>query len=127
MKPAVLTSSIVALGLGVLGTAGFPIDRAGAQTRASSPGACVPLALTGTPQVEAASVSPLDRRISLRVVELSLPEAIDRLAGVADIRLSYSRELLPAGSVACVHATSVTVGELLAHLLRGSDLEPVAT
>ena len=93
----------------------------------SSGGSCTTPSVLMNALSERSVMSPLDRRVSMSAIDLTLPDALDRLASAADIRISYSRELLPAKATTCFHAKSVAIGDVLTHLLRGSDLEPVIT
>lgn len=67
----------------------------------------------------------LARTISFHAREISLRDALDRLAAVAGIRLSYSAELLPLGRRVCVSHDSVALGDALTELLRGTAVVPV--
>lgn len=68
---------------------------------------------------------PLDRLVSLRVSDLTVREAVDRLAGVARLDLSYSADLLPPERRVCLALERVPVGAVLDHLLEGSALSPI--
>lgn len=69
--------------------------------------------------------SPLDRIVTIRIEEGTVREAIDRLAAVARVELSYSAELLPTGRRACLVAQRVPVGAVLETLLAGTALRPI--
>ncbi len=68
---------------------------------------------------------PLDRIVNLHVPEVSIREALDRLAVVAKIELSYSAELLPTGKRVCLALDRVPVGAVLESLLSGSALRSI--
>ncbi len=68
---------------------------------------------------------PLDRIVNLHVPDVPLREALDRLAVVAKIELSYSAELLPAGKRVCLTLDRVPVGAVLESLLAGTSLRPI--
>jgi outer membrane receptor protein involved in Fe transport len=68
----------------------------------------------------------LARRVSLHGHDVSLREALDRLAATARIRLSYTAELLPLTRAVCLAYESASVGSVLTDLLVGTTLEPVA-
>jgi outer membrane receptor protein involved in Fe transport len=68
---------------------------------------------------------PLDHPLDFHARELSLRDALDRLAATARIRISYSTELLPLQRRVCVSREARTVGDALADLLRGTRLEAV--
>ncbi len=70
---------------------------------------------------------PLDRSVSLQARDISLRDALDRLAAAARIRLSYASELLPLDRRVCLSYRGVAIGEALSDLLNGTSVEPVAT
>ena len=70
---------------------------------------------------------PLDRPISLHEREISLRDALDRLAAAAHVRLAYSADLLPLDRRVCVAYHRVAAGTALAELLEGAAVEPVVT
>src|SRR3954467_2905911 len=70
--------------------------------------------------------APLDRRIALRARDVSLREAIDRVAAAARFRVSYSAEFLPLDRHVCVVSDSIVAGDALADLLAGVNVAPVA-
>ena len=69
---------------------------------------------------------PLARKISLHGRDVSLREALDRLAAAARVRLSYTAELLPLTRAVCLAYESAPVGAVLVDLLDGTSLRPVA-
>ena len=71
--------------------------------------------------------APLDRRIALRARDVSLREALDRVAAAARFRVSYSAEFLPLDRRVCVVSDSVVAGDALAELLAGVSVTPVVT
>jgi iron complex outermembrane receptor protein len=68
---------------------------------------------------------PLDRLVSLRVSDLTVRDAVDHLAGVARLDLSYSADLLPTTKRVCLALERVPVGAVLDYLLEGSLLSPI--
>lgn len=66
--------------------------------------------------------SPLDRSVTIRTSDLSLRDALDRVAATAKLRLSYSADLLPLDHAVCVAANAAPVGAVLVDLLRGTNL-----
>jgi outer membrane receptor protein involved in Fe transport len=68
---------------------------------------------------------PLDRALAFHARDLSLRDALDRLSAAAQVRISYSAQLLPLDRRVCVSADRLTVGDALAALLRGTRVEPV--
>jgi len=69
--------------------------------------------------------TPLDRTVTMHVNELSLRNALDRLATTAKLKLSYSAEFLPLDREVCVSADTAPVGEVLARLLAGTNVSPI--
>jgi iron complex outermembrane receptor protein len=70
--------------------------------------------------------APLNRTISLKLGALSLRSALDRVAQVAKLRLSYSRELIPLERSVCLAYNGVPVGDVLTQLLEGTGIEAIA-
>jgi iron complex outermembrane receptor protein len=68
---------------------------------------------------------PLNRKVVLHLRDVSLREALDRLAVAARLRFSYSAELLPLDRPVRTSFDSVTVGDVLVALLRGVAVAPV--
>jgi iron complex outermembrane receptor protein len=68
---------------------------------------------------------PLTRRITLRADDITIGEALDRLAAAARIRFSYSADAVPLERRVCVSYAAVPVGRALTALLHGTGLEPV--
>jgi iron complex outermembrane receptor protein len=67
----------------------------------------------------------LARRITLHGREISLREALDRLAASARIRLSYTAEELPLSRAVCPAYDSIPAGAALFDLLEGTTVHPV--
>lgn len=67
----------------------------------------------------------LARTVSLQGRDVSLREALDRLAAAAHIRLSYTSELLQLTRPVCLDYSAATVGKILADLLQNADVQPV--
>lgn len=70
-------------------------------------------------------MAPLDRIVTFHVRDISLREALDRLAAVARVRISYSPEFLPLDRAVCVTLDSVALGVALAQLLDDASVTPV--
>src|SRR5512146_1405045 len=68
---------------------------------------------------------PLDRPVTLHATDVSLRDALDRVAALARIRLSYSAELLPLDRRVCAAADSAPVGRVLDDLLSATSAMPV--
>jgi iron complex outermembrane receptor protein len=71
--------------------------------------------------------SPLDRPIAIRARDVSLREALDRVAAAARIRVSYSAEFLPLDRHVCLTSDSISAGDALAQLLRGVRVASIVT
>jgi len=69
--------------------------------------------------------APLDRPVTLHLNELSLRNALDRLAATAKLKLSYSAEFLPLDREVCVSADTSPVGDVLSRLLAGTNVSPI--
>lgn len=63
--------------------------------------------------------------IALHARNVSLREALQRVAAAARVHLSYSTELLPLDRSVCLSSDSVTLGGALAELLRGVSVVAV--
>src|SRR5919109_1019872 len=68
---------------------------------------------------------PLDRPVTLRANDVTIGDALDRLAAATGIRFSYSADAVPLARHVCVSFETLPVGSALEQLLRGTDLEPV--
>jgi iron complex outermembrane receptor protein len=69
--------------------------------------------------------APLDRKIVLHLHDVSLREALDRLAALTRLRFSYSAEILPLDRPVRASFDSVAIGDVLVALLRGIAVSPV--
>jgi hypothetical protein len=83
-----------------------------------------------TQRVDTAAASeqwapPLDRLVTAHVTELSLRDALDRVAAAASLRMSYSADLLPLSREVCLSADKIPVGRVLAALLGGTNVAAV--
>lgn len=67
---------------------------------------------------------PLSIRISLHVHDVALREALDRVAALAGIRVSYSGDVVPLDRRVSAAHDDAPVGEILLHLLRGIAAAP---
>ncbi len=68
---------------------------------------------------------PLDRHVSVHVRQVTVGEALKRIATEAGVRLSYSEDLLPRERRSCLAFDDIAAGDALAALLRPLGLEPV--
>ena len=69
--------------------------------------------------------APLDRIVTVRMTDAALRDALDRVAALAKVELSYSNELLPAGRRVCLLLDRVAVGAVLETLLAGTALRAI--
>jgi iron complex outermembrane recepter protein len=69
--------------------------------------------------------APLSRVVTLATGFFPLRALLDRLASDANIRLSYSPDLLPVERRACISAGEITVGDALTTLLAHTGVAPV--
>jgi outer membrane receptor protein involved in Fe transport len=98
----------------------FGAQAASAQARACS-------TFTADSSLVAAPWSaPLDRPVSAHSPALSLRDALDRIAAIAKIRLSYSSEIVPLDRAVCLSADAAPVGRVLSQLLAGANVTPIA-
>jgi outer membrane cobalamin receptor len=88
----------------------------------AQPHVCSTAASDSASSAEATWSPPLDRSISVRATNLSLRDALDRIATAARIRLSYSAEEVPLDRAVCMSAEASPAGRVLADLLRGTDV-----
>ena len=93
-----------------------------AQARACSPQASD----TVSSQSTARWTAPLDRPVTVRATALSLRDALDRVAAIAKLRLSYSPEVLPLDRAVCLSANAEPVGKILAGLMAGTNVAAVS-
>ena len=69
--------------------------------------------------------APLDRMIALRARDVSLREALDRVAAAGRFRVSYSAEFLPLDRHVCLTSDAISAGDALAELLAGVSVSSV--
>lgn len=69
--------------------------------------------------------APLDRIVNAKLTDVSLRQALDSVAGLARVELSYSAELLPRDRRVCVAIERVSIGAVLETLLSGTTLRPI--
>jgi outer membrane receptor protein involved in Fe transport len=87
--------------------------------------ACSPLA-SDSLLAQARWTAPLDRPVTVRATTLSLRDALDRVAAIAKLRLSYSPEALPLDRAVCLSANAEPVGKVLAGLTAGTNVVAVS-
>jgi iron complex outermembrane receptor protein len=93
--------------------------------RLPAQGVCGP-PVTAEARAPAAWAKPFDRLVTIRLENAPFRDALDRVAVEAGLRLSYSRELLPAGRRVCLDHVSAPVGSVLQGLLAGTMLEALS-
>ena len=64
----------------------------------------------------------LDRIVTAHANDISLRDALDRLAASAKLRISYSADLLPLSRAVCLSADEESVGSVLATLLAETSV-----
>ncbi len=69
--------------------------------------------------------APLDRIVTVRQSDAILRDVLDKVAGSAQVELSYSAELLPRDRKVCVSLERVAIGAVLETLLAGTTLRPI--
>jgi outer membrane receptor protein involved in Fe transport len=83
------------------------------------------LALLCLGSVAAGAQSPLERRVTLHVRDVALRDALDRIAALADIRLSYSGDNLPLDRRVSVASDTSAVAQVLGELFGAYPVDPV--
>jgi iron complex outermembrane receptor protein len=71
--------------------------------------------------------APLNRQIPVRARDISLRDALDRVAAAGRFRVSYSADFVPLDRRVCVIADSISAGDALAALLRGANVSPIVS
>ncbi len=69
--------------------------------------------------------APLDRIVTVKLAKASLREAVDSLAALARLELSYSNELLPSEPRICIMLERVPVGAVMETVLAGTTLRAI--
>src|SRR4051812_45922983 len=69
--------------------------------------------------------APLDRVITVFARDVSLRDALDRVAAASRLRISYSAEVVPVDRRVCLPATPIAVGDALSVVLRGTTADPI--
>jgi outer membrane receptor protein involved in Fe transport len=126
----------------MIGRETAPSERSGVRQRLLIPGVALLLgaaiaapasaqascSVATTPAVRVVShkwPAPLDRPVTLQADNVTLRDGLARLANAAHVRLSYVAEHLPLDRAMCLAYRGVAAGDVLADLLRGTQLEPV--
>jgi iron complex outermembrane receptor protein len=66
---------------------------------------------------------PLDRLVTIDARDVSLRDALDRLAAAVAVRLTYSADVVPVDARVCASFRSVALGGALGVLLEGAGVE----
>jgi hypothetical protein len=69
--------------------------------------------------------SPLDRVIAIHAHGMSLGDALDRVAALGGVRISYSPELLRLDREVCLSVDSTALGSVLVDMVTGMNVVPV--
>lgn len=105
---------------------GFVALMMGASTTASATPSCLSRSTISVDGMSRLYGSPLDRAITVNEKEVPLRVALDRIAEVSRVRLTYSVDLLPRDKRVCLDLDKVPAGVALTELLRGTALRPLA-
>ncbi len=114
---------------GVIAAAVVPVESARAM-QAAFPAASRPDEPVCASRVTVADrasswAAPLDRIVSVKLPDQPLRDALDRVAAMARVELSYSNELLPTGRRVCLALDRVPIGAVLETLLGGTTLRAI--
>jgi outer membrane receptor protein involved in Fe transport len=104
------------------------VARASVPTAASAVlGDAEPVCVTRTGAADRSALwaPPLDRIVSVRLTDAGVREALDQVAALAKVELSYSGEMLPVGRRVCLTLQRVPMGAVLESLLEGSTLRAI--
>lgn len=66
--------------------------------------------------------APFDTRVSLRVRDVALREALDRVSAQASVHIAYSADVVPVDKRVCLTADGEPLGQVLASLLRETNV-----
>ena len=97
---------------------------AGAPVTAQSSIPCAAPALAPAAQ-RSGWPTPLDAPVTFRARAISLRDALDRLGAISGVPLAYSSDLLQLDRPVCVVADRQPLGQVLATLLAGTNVEPL--
>lgn len=106
---------------------GFAALMMGTSTTASAMPSCLSRSTISVDGLSRLYGAPLDRTITIsESSEVPLRVALDRIAAVSRVRLTYSADLLPRDKRVCLDLDRVPAGVALSELLRGTALRPLA-
>lgn len=90
-------------------------------------GAQRPVATADSPSRTAAAEGILAKRVTVTLTHVSVRQAVDALAAVAGITVTYRRDVIESASgFVTLHASNMPLGEAFAHVLQGTSLQLVA-
>jgi iron complex outermembrane receptor protein len=95
-------------------------------TLASAQSPCPATRYVASTNTTEAWTAPLDRTVSLRARDITLRDALDRVAAAARLRFSYSSETLTLDQRVCATFDQAAVGAVLAELLRGTGVSAIS-
>ncbi|HEU4640831.1 MAG TPA: SusC/RagA family TonB-linked outer membrane protein [Gemmatimonadaceae bacterium] len=75
----------------------------------------------------AAQAQPLERRVSLDLKNVTLKDALREIDRQAHLGLAYTPRVVPVNRHVSVRGDSITVGDALARVLRGTGVKAVVT
>jgi hypothetical protein len=67
-----------------------------------------------------AQSSPLDKKITISLVEVTLPEALNKISKAGDFSFSYNSSLISDEQIVTLYAIDRTVGSILTDLFKGT-------
>lgn len=101
------------------------VAQVGAQRAVAQPTGCPAASSVDSANAPRRWPAPLDRLVTLNASDLSLRDALDRIAALARLRLSYSAELLPLDRRVCAAADRAPAGRVLEDLLSATGVMAV--
>lgn len=105
---------------------GFVALMMGVSTTASAMPSCLSRSTISADGMLRLFGAPLDRSITITEPEIPLRTALERIAQVSGVRLTYSADLLPRDKKVCLDLEKVPAGVALTELLKGTALRPLA-
>lgn len=100
------------------------LARAPSASASSSSSSC-PLSRTDSATLTTRWAPPLDRPVTLHATDISLRDALDRVAASARLRMSYNTEQLPLTRAVCLNAEALPAGRVLADLLSTTNVAAI--
>ncbi len=92
---------------------------------ASSPFSSCPLSRLDSATLATRWAPPLDRPVTAHASDISLRDALDRVAASAHLRMSYNTEQLPLTRAVCLNADALPAGRVLADLLSSTNVAAI--